>query len=230
MDLMQNVVKKLGKTNYTIDSSLSYKDKWIVLFEKGICFLRGLYYRIWLKKCDGFLFVGRNCKLRFLHKITMGKTIIIGDHVEINGLCKKGITIGNNVSIHRNTIIECTGVLSKLGEGLAIGNNVGIAQNVFIQVRGFVQIGSNSMFGPGSSLFSENHCHDLTGIPMIKQPTIRKGVIVEDDVWVGAKAVILDGVTIGKGSIIAAGCVVLHDVPAYSIVAGVPGRIIGCRS
>jgi len=227
---MQNVIKRLGKTNYTLDHSLTKKDKWIILFEKGICIIRGINYRLWLKKCKGFLFVGQGCKLRFLHNISVGKTIIIGDHVEINGLCLKGISIGNNVSIHRNTIIDCTGVLSNIGEGLWIGNNVGIAQNCFIQVRGFVKIGSNSMFGPGSSLFSENHCHDFTDVPMIRQPTIRKGIVVEEDVWVGAKAMILDGVTIGKGSIIAAGCIVLHDIPPYSIVAGVPGKIIGCRT
>lgn len=229
MDIIQHVINKMGKTNYTVDHSLTRWDKILIVSEKAACFIRGLYFRIWLKHCNGYLFVGKGCKLRFLHKIKVGRTIIIGDHVEINGLSKKGIRMGNNVSIHRNTIIECTGVLSNLGEGLIIGNNVGIAQNCFIQVRGLVQIGSNTMFGPGAAIFSENHGHALTGIPMIKQPTVRKGVKIEDDVWVGTKSVILDGVTIGKGSIIAAGCIVSQDVPANSIVAGVPGRIIGCR-
>lgn len=155
--------------------------------------------------------------------------ILISDNVEINALSKQGIVLGNNVSIHRNTIIECTGVIRELGEGLVVGSNVGIAQNCFIQVRGFVSIGSNVMFGPNVSIFSENHGFENTDVPMIKQPTTRKGVVIEDDVWLGTQSVILDGVTIGKGSIVAAGAVVNMSVPPYSIVAGVPAKIIKSR-
>ena len=64
---------------------------------------------------------------------------------------------------------------------------------------------------------------------MISQPTMRKGVVIEDDVWLGTQSVILDGVTIGKGSIIAAGAIVNISVPPYSIVAGVPAKIIKSR-
>ena len=155
--------------------------------------------------------------------------ILISDNVEINALSRKGIVLGDNVSIHRNTVIECTGVLRELGEGLIIGNNVGIAQNCFIQVRGFVSIGSNVMFGPNVSIFSENHGFERTDVPMIKQTTVRKGVVIEDDVWLGTQSVILDGVTIGKGSIVAAGAIVNVNVPPYSIVAGVPAKIIKSR-
>ena len=159
----------------------------------------------------------------------MGKTITIGDNVEINALSRQGITMGNNVSIHRNTIIECTGVIRELGEGLVIGNNVGIAQNCFIQVRGKVTLGNNIMFGPNVSIFSENHGYERTDLTMLEQPTTRKGVTIEDDVWLGTRCVILDGVTIGKGSIVAAGAIVNTSVPPYSIVAGVPAKIIKSR-
>lgn len=159
----------------------------------------------------------------------MGKTIIIGDNVEINALSLSGIRLGNNVSIHRNTIIECTGVIRNLGEGLEIGNNVGIAQNCFIQVRGKVKIGNDVMFGPGVSIFSEEHGFSDVGVPMVEQPEIRKGVTIESNVWIGTRAVILDGVTIGEGSIVAAGSIVRESVPQYSIVAGIPGKVIRSR-
>jgi len=161
--------------------------------------------------------------------LTLGRTVIISDQVEINALCKEGVSIGNNVSIHRNTIIECTGVLRELGEGLKIGNNVGIAQNCFIQVRGKVVIGSNIMFGPNVSIFSENHEFSSTDLLMIEQGTTRKGVIIEDDVWLGTRSIILDGIKIGKGSIVAAGSIVNKDVPPYSIVGGVPAKVIKSR-
>jgi len=116
-----------------------------------------------------------------------------------------------------------------MGVGLMIGDDVGISQNCFIQVRGRVTIGSHVMFGPNVSIFSENHGFNSLDSPMISQPTIRGEVIIEDDVWLGTRSVILSGVRIGTGAIIAAGALVNKDVPPYSIVAGVPGKIIKSR-
>lgn len=229
MRFLNKIIQKLGKEDYEVDASLSGRDILIILWDKGLSMIRGLWLRLWLKKSKGIIFVGRRCKIRHCNKLRMGKMILISDNVEINALSKQGIILGDNVSIHRNTIIECTGVIRELGEGLVIGNNVGIAQNCFIQVRGFVSIGSNVMFGPNVSIFSENHGFENTEIPMIKQATIRKGVVIEDDVWLGTQSVILDGVTIGKGSIVAAGAIVNISVPPYSIVAGVPAKIIKSR-
>ena len=161
--------------------------------------------------------------------LTLGRTVMLGSNVEINALSKEGIKIGNNVSILKNTMIECTGVIRELGVGLEIGNNVGIAQNCFIQVRGKVVIGSNIMFAPNVSIFSENHNFSSVEVPIIEQGTSRLGVVIEDDVWLGTRSVILDGVRIGRGSIVAAGSIVNKDVPPYSIVAGIPAKVIKKR-
>ena len=229
MEKINALIRKLGKKDYTVDKNLSKKEMFIILAEKLACLIRGFYYRLFFKKCRGLLFVGKRCKIKHCHKISAGRTITIGDNVEINALSLSGITFGNNVSILRNTIIECTGVIRNLGEGLVIGNNVGIAQNCFIQVRGKVTIGNDVMFGPGVSIFSEDHGFSDTDVPMLEQAEIRKGVTIENDVWIGTRAVILDGVTIGKGSIIAAGSIVKASVPPYSIVAGVPGKVLRSR-
>lgn len=229
MQLVNKIIGRLGRQNYAVDLSLSRKDMFIIAFEKFIQMLRGFRIKLFVKKSGGLLFVGRHCRIRHAHKITLGRTVMIGDQVEINALCKDGVTIGNNVSIHRNTIIDCTGVIRELGEGLEIGNNVGIAQNCFIQVRGKVKIGSNIMFAPNVSIFSENHNTASVEKLMIEQGTIRKGVIIEDDVWIGTRAVILDGVTIGRGSIVAAGSIVNRDVPPFSVVGGVPAKVIKSR-
>jgi len=116
-----------------------------------------------------------------------------------------------------------------MGEGLLIGNNVGIAQNCFIQVRGFVEIGDNVIMGPNVSIFSENHNSDDSDLPINMQGETRKGVKIENGVWIGTRAVILDGVKIGKNSIVAAGSVVTKDVPEFAIVAGVPAKVIKLR-
>ena len=127
------------------------------------------------------------------------------------------------------TIIECTGVLSNLGEGLKIGNNVGIAQNCFIQVRGEVIIEDNVIFGPNVSVFSENHNFDNPELPVNVQGVNRKGVTIESGVWIGTRSIILDGVTVGKNSIVAAGSVVNKNVLPYAIVGGVPAKLIKMR-
>ena len=83
--------------------------------------------------------------------------------------------------------------------------------------------------GPGCKLFSSNHATSDLTIPMNIQPYIEKDIIVGNDVWLGANAVILAGVTIGNGSVIAAGSVVNKDIKEYTIAAGVPAKPLKSR-
>lgn len=229
MRIINKLIQKLGKSDYTADKSLTNYEMLIVVYDRSIRFLRGCFLKLWVKESKGVLFVGGNCRIKHCHKISLGKLVSIGNNVEINALCKVGVTIGNNVTILDNTIIECTGVIRSLGEGLIIGDNVGISQNCFIQVRGLVQIGSNVMLGPGISIFSENHGTSDLNTPMINQAEIRIGVKIENNVWVGANSTILDGVIVGEGAIVAAGSLVNKNVPAFAVVGGVPSKIIKYR-
>jgi acetyltransferase-like isoleucine patch superfamily enzyme len=219
-------IRKITGRTYEVDPALGGHDIFIILNGKLWDLLRGLSIKFFLGSSKGLIFVGRRCKIRHKSHIYLGKTINIGDNVEINALSKEGIKIGNNVSILRNTIIECTGVIRNLGIGIVIGNNVGIAQNCFIQVRGKVVIGNDVIFGPGVSVFSENHNFSDPEKPIRDQGETRIGVTIEEGVWIGSGATILDGVTIGKHSIVATGSVVNKDVPSYSIVGGVPAKVI----
>jgi acetyltransferase-like isoleucine patch superfamily enzyme len=228
-NIANRIIRSLGKSNYTIDSDLSERDIFNIFLSRLWKMIRGIVLKMRVKRSGGVIFLGKNCRISCCHKISLGKTITIGDNVQINALSKKGITIGDNVSILDNTIIECTGVIRELGESLEIGNNVGISQNCFIQVRGKVKIGSDVMLGPGVSIFSENHKYGSTDISMINQGTERLGVIIEDDVWIGARSVILNGVTLKKGCIIAAGSVVNKTYPEYSIIGGVPAKLLKSR-
>jgi acetyltransferase-like isoleucine patch superfamily enzyme len=226
---LNKLITKLGRKNYILDSSLKTRDILAIVRQKIFQLIRGFFVKIFVKKASGFIFVGKKTQLRFKSKITFGRSVFIGDYVEINALSRKGVVIGNNVSILKNTIIECTGVIRNLGEGLTIGNNVGIAQNCFIQVRGEVKIGDNVIFGPNVSIFSENHNFDDPELPISVQGETRKGVTIENGVWIGTRSVILDGTNVGKNSIVAAGSIVTKDVPPYSIVGGVPAQIIKQR-
>jgi acetyltransferase-like isoleucine patch superfamily enzyme len=113
------------------------------------------------------------------------------------------ITIGDNCSINPYT------VLYGHGNGLSIGNNVLIAAHCVI--------------------VPANHIYQRTDIPINMQDVESKGVIIEDDVWIAAGCQVLDGVTIGKGSIVAAGSVVNKSVEPYSIVGGVPAKLLKKR-
>jgi acetyltransferase-like isoleucine patch superfamily enzyme len=229
VNIINKLIRHLGRENYSIDVALSSSDITKIAWSKFICLVRGVFLKPWLHSSKGFLFVGKGCKFRFCNKISLGRTVTIGDYVEINALSRNGVTIGNDVSILKNSIIECTGVIRKLGEGLSIGNNVGIAQNCFIQVRGKVVIGNYVIFGPNVSIFSENHNFNNPDLPVSVQGESRKGVTIEDGVWIGTRSVILDGVTIGKNSIVAAGSVVNKNVPPFFIVGGIPAKVIRSR-
>jgi acetyltransferase-like isoleucine patch superfamily enzyme len=226
---VDSIIIKLGRKDYKIDPEISTKDLIIIIYIKIIQLFRGFLIKPFFKKSEGLIFIGRKTKILHKSHISLGKTIIIGDNVEINALSRKGIFFGNNFSLGSNSIIECTGVIRYIGEELIVGNNVGIAQNCFIQVRGKVKIGNNVIFGPSVSIFSENHNFDDPDLLISMQGETRKGVNIEDGVWIGTRSVILDGVTIGRNSIIAAGSIVNKDIPAYSVVGGVPAKFLKDR-
>lgn len=111
---------------------------------------------------------------------------------------------------------------------VSLGNYSGIGVNA--RVCGACEIGDYVMMGTDVVIITRNHSFDRTDIPMMQQGFEKeRPVIIGNDVWICDRVVILPGVHIGDGSIIAAGAVVTHNVPAYSIVAGVPAKVIKMR-
>lgn len=119
---------------------------------------------------------------------------------------------------------------------LIIGNDVSIGENnLFMCAIAPITIRDHVMFGPNVTIISGDHRVDIPGKFMTentsadKLPENDQPIVLEGDNWIGANATILKGVSIGKGAIIASGAVVTKDVPAYSIVGGVPARVISKR-
>lgn len=227
--MVSRIITKIKKEPYHLDSNITSKDILIIIAEKGIQVIRGFWKGLFLKKRKGIVFVGKKVKIKHANHITTAGGLTIGDYCQINALSKGGIEFGNNVSLGSGTIIECTGVIRELGETLKIGNHVGFAQNCFVEVRGNISIGNDCIFASGVSMAAENHNFSDVENPIRLQGATRKGITIEDDCWVGTNAAILDGVTIGKGCVVAAGAVVNKDVPPYSIVGGVPAKILKSR-
>jgi acetyltransferase-like isoleucine patch superfamily enzyme len=134
------------------------------------------------------------------------------------------------VTIGKHAIIRPTNIYgSAIGEGLKIGNNSSIGPYSYIGCSGYIEIGDNVMMSPRVSIYAENHLFDRPDLTIKEQGVKREFVKIEDDCWIAANTVILAGVTIGRGSIIAAGSVVTKDIPPYSIVGGVPAKVIKSR-
>ena len=119
---------------------------------------------------------------------------------------------------------------------IVVGNNVILSGAIrILATHAKVYIGDHTMIGSGTSIITGNHRIDVVGKYMdeIKEkdklPENDKDVIIEEDVWIGVNSIILMGVTVGRGSVISAGSVVTKDVPPYSIVGGVPAKVIKMR-
>ncbi|MCX8131260.1 MAG: acetyltransferase [Clostridia bacterium] len=138
------------------------------------------------------------------------------------GICKQLFRkTGKNINIEH-------GAFFGSGRDIEIGDNSGLGVNC--RVSGPLKIGDNVMMGPDVMIYTQNHNFDRTDIPMNSQGNSpKRDVVIGNDVWIGARSIILPGVKIGEGAIVAAGAVVTKDVEPYSIVGGNPARIIKFR-
>lgn len=119
-------------------------------------------------------------------------------------------------------------------KNICIGDNVFIGRNcLFMTTHGKIIIGNNVMFGPGVNIHGGNHIYNKVGVFMNtvhKNTPGQDGIVtIEDDVWIGSNSMILKGVTIGQGSIVGAGAVVIKNVAPYSIVGGNPAKLLKMR-
>ena len=131
-------------------------------------------------------------------------------------------SMGQNVNIER-------GVYFASGSGVEIGDFSGMGENCRVPVN--IKIGCDVMIGPDVLIIGQNHNHKNLEIPMRLQGSINAPpVVIGDDVWIGARVIILPGLVIGKGSIIAAGAVVTKDMPPFAICAGNPAGVIKLRT
>jgi len=119
---------------------------------------------------------------------------------------------------------------------ISVGNNVGIGEGAFfIASKSHIHIGNNIAFAPNVTIRGGNHRYDIVGKWITdykesdKKPTDDEPVYIEDDCWIASNVVILKGVTIGRGSIVAAGAIVNKSIPPYSIVGGIPAKILKFR-
>lgn len=221
--MMEKIIQGLKRDpNYSLDPNLGGRVLTQILYYRGITYIRGLWRRIALSGDGSHLFMGAGVRIRHPQLISLGRSVIIEDHVTIDALSQNGVQLGDNVTIGRFSTIQCTGVIRALGVGLTIGNNSAIGAYSYIGAQGGVEIGSSVIMGPRVSIHAENHRYDNDELEIRLQGESRQGITIGDDCWIGAGSTVLDGVQIEKGCVVAAGSVVTRNVPAYSVIAGVP--------
>jgi acetyltransferase-like isoleucine patch superfamily enzyme len=225
------MVNCLGKyKKFEFDPQLSLFDMMLLLWQVGTWALRGLWWQLWFKRANGLILIGKGVRLRYPAYICVGKNLIIEDNAELMGLSKEGIICGDNVTIGSFAIIKPSSYYgNRIGIGLRIGNNSNIGPYCYVGCSGRVVIGDNVLMGQRVNLAAENHVFEDVARPIREQGVHLESIVIEDDCWIGGSSVILAGVTIGKGSVVAAGAVVTHDVPPYTVVGGVPARVIKYR-
>ncbi len=183
--------------------------------------MKGYVFR-YLYKIEGgkYLRIGKGV---FLTRTTIecGRSVTIGDFSEIRGTGK--VKIADDVYIHRNVVLRPFGGCIQIRKGTTINPFTCIYGSGNVKIGKFVSIATKT------TIVAANHNFNRIDMYIKEQGVNSKGIVIEDDVWIGASATILDGVTISKGAVVAAGAVVNKDVDKYAIVAGVPAKLIGSR-
>jgi acetyltransferase-like isoleucine patch superfamily enzyme len=149
--------------------------------------------------------------------------VVIGGKANVG----KGILIGRDCTFHD----FCQLVTDHYDEqcGIEIGSNCHFNFGCYLSGTGGLKIGDNCLFAPGVKVITGGHNFEDLTKPIIEQGINRGPVIIEENVWVGTGAIILQNVQIGAGSVIAAGAVVTKSVRPDSIVAGVPAVLVRVR-
>lgn len=147
----------------------------------------------------------------------------IENDVEIKGL--RNLHIGTGTCIEQRCTLLCTNSSVEIEDNCYMNKNVRIGADG----GGEVRIGNHVMIGPNTVIDPSTHKTSDLSVPMRNQGMEFGRIIIEEDVWIGANVVIVKDVTVGKGAIIAAGAIVTSDVKSYSLVGGVPAKLIRNR-
>lgn len=224
---INKLISKVKGEKYIISNDIPLIYLISIIHRRIVMLIRGYFTRC---KKEGYFFRGSKVKMYCKSKIQIGKGVSIDRGSYLDALSTDGIIIGNNSSMGKHTVIECSGSMKDLGKGILVGENVSLGANSFFGCAGGIIIGDNTIMGNFVSFHSENHVFLSRKAPIRTQGVNREGIIMGKDCWIGAKVTILDGAVIEDGCIIAAGALLTKGkYEAYGIYGGIPAKLIKFR-
>jgi acetyltransferase-like isoleucine patch superfamily enzyme len=186
--------------------------------------LRGVFYRLILD-IDGWAAIENRVRLRMADNIRLHDGVYLDQNTYLHA-SPRGIEVGENTIIMYGAILHVYNFRDMPDSGIKIGKDSLVGEYTVIRGQGGVEIGDRVYTSPFTQIIAVNHVFDDPEQPFIDQGITAEGIQIEDDVWIGSGAIITDGIRVGKGAVVAAGSVVTQDVPAHSVVAGVPAKPI----
>lgn len=188
---------------------------------------RTLPHRMALRGADASVAWG--AVVRDPSHVSIGPGARVGTHAELwaFGGHPQG---GPAIVLAASADIRSFALLHAYGGSISVGRRSCVNHFCFVSGAGGVEIGDDVMLGTHTVVLSSEHGLEDLDLPMTQQPLTSQPVLIEEDVYIGAHATILPGVTVGRGAIIGAGAVVTRSVPPYAVVAGVPARVVRYRS
>jgi acetyltransferase-like isoleucine patch superfamily enzyme len=187
--------------------------------------LRRISYPWLLGRVGRGVVFGQGVVLRHPAKIAIGDGAVIDDLVVLDakGTANHGIVLGAGVFLGRGTILSCKDGDIVLGDH----TNVGFHSEIFSGSS--VTVGRHGLFAAYTYLVGGGHEFERAASPVLDQERVSAGIVLGDDVWLGAGAKVLDGVRIGNHVVVGAGAVVTEDLPDGAVAAGVPARVLRRR-
>lgn len=188
--------------------------------------LRNLVYRSLLSRIGNSVNIQHFVELIGTPSIEIGNRASLLKGVQINALGHPNnkVYIKDRVRLERGVDIR-----SLYDTHIIIDENAYIGPYVVITGTGDIKIGKNCLIAPHCGIFANSHIFTDPTLTIEEQGVTSKGIVIEDDCWLGHNVTVLDGVKIGKGSVIGAGSVVNQNIPPFSIAVGTPARIIRNR-
>jgi acetyltransferase-like isoleucine patch superfamily enzyme len=186
--------------------------------------LRALFYRL-IMRLEGMVAIEKGVRIRFADQIRLGRGVYLDEGVYLHA-CPGGIDIGEGTLVMHHAELHVYNFRDLPHAGIRVGRDSLIGEFNVLRGQGGITIGDRVYTSPHVQLAAVDHVFSDPARPFVEQGITAEGIVVEDDVWIGAAAVITDGVHIGRGAVIAAGAVVTNDVSAHTVVGGVPARPI----
>ena len=218
--IVSKTISLIKKRSFEFDKRITNQAIFHIAMYKFFDLVRGLF---WLKKIS---FVGAQTKLLSSSMVTCGTGVSIGRYCDIDALGKRGLVLGNSVSIGSYSMLKVSGTYSDIGSGIIVGDNVGIGDFAHIGGAGGVEIGNDTIIGAYFSVHPENHNFSQHDTLIREQGVTRKGISIGSNCWIGAKVTVLDGSQIGNGCVVAAGAVVSGIFPNDVVIGGVPAKVL----